>query len=106
MNKWVMFTEPGRCLNHSCEPNAGMGFDGAHWLYRAFRDIKAGDEITFDYDMMNYVVENLPRCLCGSSECRGQIMGYRTLPTHKKKEYSGYFSPYLQELVDREITSP
>ncbi len=95
MNKWVLFTETGRSINHSCNPNCGIGFDGSNWLYTAFRDINVGDELTYDYGMANYVVENLPNCLCGSSICRREIQGFRNLPKEKKLEYKGFFAPYL-----------
>jgi SET domain-containing protein len=80
MDKWVLFTKFGRSINHSCEPNCGVGFNGTHWYYKAFRDIKKGEELLYDYAMANYKVENFPRCLCGSARCRNDIKGYRTLP--------------------------
>lgn len=55
-----MFTKLGRSMNHSCDPNCGVGFDGTNWLYKAFKDIKAGDELLYDYAMANYKVENFP----------------------------------------------
>ena len=33
------FTRLGRNINHSCDPNVGIGFDGENWLYIAFKDI-------------------------------------------------------------------
>jgi SET domain-containing protein len=43
MDKWVLFTKKGRSINHSCDPNCGIGFDGVNWSYKAFKDIKEGD---------------------------------------------------------------
>jgi hypothetical protein len=80
IDKWILFSKMGRTINHSCSPNTGVGYDGLNWYFRALRDIKAGEEITYDYDMMNYVVDNFPHCLCKSAGCRGEIKGYRTLP--------------------------
>lgn len=71
MEKWITFSKMGRSMNHSCDPNCGVGFNGKNWVYKAFKDIKAGEELTYDYAMANYKVENFPKCLCESSKCRG-----------------------------------
>jgi SET domain-containing protein len=80
MNKWVMFTKMGRSMNHSCDPNCWLGFDGTNWFFGAFKDIKEGDELNFDYAMGNYTVDHFPECLCGSPQCRKVINGYKNLP--------------------------
>lgn len=102
MDKWILFTLIGRSVNHSCDPNCGVTFDGANWHFVAMRDIKEGEEITYDYDMMNYVVENFPRCLCQSSKCRGEVKGFKILPEERRKEYKGYLAPYLEKLMAEE----
>lgn len=43
MEKWVLFSLLGRSINHSCDPNCGIGFDGANWVYKAYKDINEGD---------------------------------------------------------------
>lgn len=95
MEKWVLFSLLGRSINHSCDPNCGIGFDGANWVYKAYKDINEGDELTYDYAMANYKVDNFPNCLCSSKNCRRQIKGFRNLPYEKKMEYKGFFAPYL-----------
>ena len=44
-------------VNHSCNPNCGIRVNetGAH-DFVAFRDIRAGEALTFDYSMRNYSV--------------------------------------------------
>ncbi|KAB0407627.1 hypothetical protein E2I00_018165 [Balaenoptera physalus] len=40
-------------LNHSCDPNCSIVFNGPHLLLRAVRDIEAGEELTICYlDML------------------------------------------------------
>ncbi|XP_014304012.2 histone-lysine N-methyltransferase SMYD3-like [Myotis lucifugus] len=40
-------------LNHSCDPNCSIVFNGPHLLLRAVRDIQAGEELTICYlDML------------------------------------------------------
>lgn len=65
-----------RWLNHSCEANAeidlGVGEDGEPWArVYAWRDIKAGEEITFDYEFSAELAE---KCHCGAPSCRGVIV--------------------------------
>jgi len=87
-------------VNHSCNPNCGIKLNetGAH-DYVAMQDIKPGEEITFDYAMQNYDVGYFPsKCLCGAKDCRGKIGGWKDLPIDKKKQYKGFFAPYLLEL--------
>ena len=87
-------------VNHSCNPNCGIRLNetGAQ-DYVAIRDIKKGEEVTFDYAMQNYKIGYFPsRCLCGTSDCRGTIGGWVDLPIQKRQQYEGYVAPYLLEL--------
>jgi uncharacterized protein len=62
-----------RFLNHSCAPNCEAELiDGKIWIV-ALRDIKAGEEITFDY---GYDLEDYRQhpCRCGAPECVGYIV--------------------------------
>jgi uncharacterized protein len=61
---------PARFINHSCEPNCDAELvEGRIWIV-ARRDIRAGEEITFNYgfDLEDY--RNYP-CNCGAQECAG-----------------------------------
>jgi SET domain-containing protein len=64
---------PARFINHSCAPNSEADVrDGRIWIVAAC-DIRAGEEITFNYgfDLEDY--RNYP-CYCGSSNCVGFIV--------------------------------
>jgi SET domain-containing protein len=64
---------PARFLNHSCSPNCEAELqEDRIWLV-ATRDIRAMEEITFNYgfDLENY--RDYP-CLCGSPNCVGFIV--------------------------------
>jgi SET domain-containing protein len=64
---------PARFLNHSCAPNAeAQDVDGRIWII-ALREIKAGEEITFNY---NYDLEDYKEhpCRCGAANCVGYIL--------------------------------
>ncbi len=64
---------PARFLNHSCAPNCEAALeDGRIWIV-ATRDIRAGEEITFNYgyDLVDY--RDYP-CRCGAPNCVGYIV--------------------------------
>ena len=61
----------GAYLNHSCDPNCEVHeIKGRVWLF-ARRDITAGEELDWDYNL--YDDEAPAPCLCGSSKCRGTM---------------------------------
>jgi uncharacterized protein len=64
---------PARFINHSCAPNCDAELvDGHIWIV-ANRDIRAGEEITFNYgfDLADY--KDYP-CRCGAPGCVGYIV--------------------------------
>ena len=58
-------------INHSCDPNAFMMNLHGHILFFARRDIRAGEEITVDYETTLH--DDHKRCTCGAATCRGTI---------------------------------
>lgn len=69
----------GRFINHSCEPNCRT----EKWMVNgevciglfAMRDIKKGEEVTFDYNYVRVFGAAAKKCVCASSQCRGYIGG-------------------------------
>ena len=67
-----------RFINHSCDPNC----ETQKWLVRgelaiglfALTDVKAGEELTFDYNFERYGDKPM-RCYCGTAKCRKFIGG-------------------------------
>ena len=64
---------PARFLNHGCAPACEAELDGGHIWIVAKRDIKAGEELTFNYgyDLEDY--RDHP-CLCGAPGCVGHMV--------------------------------
>jgi SET domain-containing protein len=63
-----------RLANFSCDPNCESENEGGRHIWiKALRDIKAGEEITYDYNFP--LVEPPPVCKCGAKTCRGYIVG-------------------------------
>jgi SET domain-containing protein len=68
-----------RYINHSCDPNCEAIIDGQHIWIEALRDIRAGEELSYDYEydwLPEYTVKDLEfyGCQCGSARCRGTIV--------------------------------
>ncbi|KAL7246186.1 hypothetical protein ACSBR2_001338 [Camellia fascicularis] len=69
----------GRFINHSCDPNCRT----EKWMVNgevciglfALKDIKKGEEVTFDYNFVRVFGAAAKKCVCGSSQCRGYIGG-------------------------------
>ena len=82
-----------RLINHSCNPNSGVKD-----LIRivAMRDIEAGEEILWDYEMAENAEWKM-FCCCGEPNCRHVLLGYRYLPQEFRDRYAGYISDYLLE---------
>ncbi len=74
---------PAKYVNHSCDPNCeAVNYDGEIWIV-ALRDIKAGEELGFDYgyDIQHFMDHP---CRCGSKNCIGYIVAREYWPKLKK----------------------
>ncbi|XP_032241373.1 histone-lysine N-methyltransferase SETD2 isoform X2 [Nematostella vectensis] len=72
-----------RFINHSCEPNCVTQKWTVNGLLRigffTLRTIKAGEELTFDYQLQRYG-KIAQTCYCESPSCRGIIGGEKHTP--------------------------
>ena len=95
---------PARYLNHSCDPNLGVGrCDKGGIDFVALRDINKGEEVAFDYAMTEY--KHYPRanpadefdlaCHCQADNCRGRLGYYAELSAELKRKYRGFIAEYL-----------
>lgn len=74
---------PAKYINHSCEENCEAVLErGKVWIYSK-RDIRAGEELTYDY---GYALEHFldHPCRCGSPRCIGYIV-HQTARTKLKQ---------------------
>ncbi|GAA6142228.1 SET domain-containing protein-lysine N-methyltransferase [Hydrogenophaga sp. 5NK40-0174] len=68
-----------RWINHSCNPNCEADVDGGRVFIEALRDIKAGEELFYDYGLVidapqtPELLAEYP-CWCGSANCRGTLL--------------------------------
>jgi uncharacterized protein len=64
-----VLTDDSNFMNHSCDPNCW--YEGEMLVAR--RDIKAGEEITYDYATDCTGRDWEFQCICGSAQCRGRL---------------------------------
>lgn len=73
-----------RLINHSCDPNCEAWIIGRKIYIYSIRDIKKGEELTFDYGFDIECYEDHP-CRCGSSKCVGYIVTQDQWPELHKR---------------------
>lgn len=87
----------GDLINHSCEPT--LGFVGEITLV-ALRNIRAGEQLTFDYATCDSQPYDEFECECGTPSCRIKVTGEDWMQPEVQERNRGYFSPYLQRRID------
>lgn len=75
---------PAQYINHSCNPNCEVENIGGHLWIIAIKDIKKGEEISYNY---GYDLENFGEhpCKCNSKNCVGFIVAEKYWKKLKKK---------------------
>jgi len=69
-----------RWINHSCAPNCEIEEEGHRIFIEARRDIRLGDELTYDYNLQigekhTKTAKREHACFCGARRCRGTMLG-------------------------------
>jgi uncharacterized protein len=71
-------------VNHSCDPNCESDqIKGRIWII-AVRDIAAGEELTYDYNIYDAEPGEDARCYCGAAKCRGTMLSEDEVTRHKR----------------------
>jgi hypothetical protein len=82
--EFVDLMPPGRYLNHSCDPNAGLLNDRA---VIALRAIVPGEEVRFDYSTAMREDHWTMECRCGEPLCRKVVLDFHHLPPITQNRY-------------------
>lgn len=87
-------------INHSCEPNCGIR---GEITGVALKDINIGEEITFDYAMLDNEEDESYnfQCTCGSPKCRHIITGTDWKSKKLQQEYGSNFALYLLQKMKK-----
>ena len=69
-----------RWINHSCSPNCEAVDDEGRIYIEAIRDIRRGEELTYDYNLLlderhTPAAKREHPCHCGARRCRGTLLG-------------------------------
>ena len=69
-----------RWINHSCSPNCEAVDDEGRIYIEAIRDIRSGEELTYDYNLLleephTPAAKREYSCRCGERCCRGTLLG-------------------------------
>lgn len=90
-------------FNHSCNPNVGVK---GNLLFVAMRDIRTGQELTYDYAMTDNDLGLYFKCRCGGKDCRKLITGQDWKNTSLQKKYKGYFAWHVEEAIKHHVSVP
>lgn len=90
--------EDGDCINHSCDPTAGLR---GSLVFVARRDIAPGEEISFDYATAESRPTFEMACSCGAALCRKVVRGTDWQDPVLQRRHAGYWSDYIQRKLDR-----
>jgi hypothetical protein len=93
---------PDHHLNHSCDPNAFVQYEGNASHIVARRGIRVGEEITSDYNV-NISGGTAWPCHCKAARCLGTVMGdFFLLPAEMRREYRPLLADwFVQRHADR-----
>jgi uncharacterized protein len=71
-------------VNHSCDPNCESDQIGDRIWIIALRDIKAGEELTYDYCLWDGEPGDEAPCYCEAKNCRGTMYSKEEIARQKK----------------------
>ncbi len=101
--KTVWMQVPERYINHSCRPNVYVRTYGGVRYVVALRDIRAGEEIAYDYSVNGYG-DVVWHCACGDPRCRRLIhAGFFQLPLELQREYLPLLDDWFRDEYSQEV---
>jgi len=105
--KFTFMKSPEKYINTSCDPNVYSKTDMTSGIRRAYalKDIRKGEEITWDYAINSWEEWKVPAiCNCGSVNCRRMIRGnYFSLPRDVQLRYLPLLDEPFRRRYEREI---
>lgn len=93
----VTVIDPGyfwKYLNHSCAPNGYI--NTAERTFRALRQIRTGEEVTFNYLTTEDDMAAPFQCDCTAAQCFGLIRGRKHLTDSQQKGLAATLATHLQ----------
>lgn len=97
-NEWVDPINHCVYFNHSCDPNTAIK---GKVTVVALRNIKKGEEITFDYSLNESDIFWHIKCNCGSRNCRKTIKSIQFLPQKNFKISMSRIPKYYRQIFEK-----
>jgi len=72
-------------FNHCCDPNCETEDDNGRIYISTLRDVKAGEELTFEYNLYDSD-DDSQDCYCGAPNCRGTMFSDMELKRRARAE--------------------
>jgi len=73
-------------INHSCDPNCEADEVDGRVLITAIRDIRVGEELSYDYNLYDGDLDDESPCFCGAASCRGSMYSEKELMRRTKEK--------------------
>jgi len=70
-------------INHCCDPNCEADEIRGRVIIRAIRNIAAGEELAYDYNLYDGDLDDSAPCRCGAKNCRGSMYSKKELTKRK-----------------------
>lgn len=98
-----------RWINHSCKPNCEADEEGGRVFIKALRNIKAGEELFYDYGLIidaPYTKKLLAEypCWCGAKNCRGTLLSPKDDEKKDKKKSTKKSGKKAEAKADKKKT--
>ena len=92
-------------INHSCNPNSGLKFTPGKIMLVAIRNIKLGEEITWDYSSTLLDDSWHMTCECRSKNCRKVIRNFGSLDKSIQRKYLrlGIVPKYIVDSIENDL---
>jgi hypothetical protein len=71
-------------INHSCDPNCEVDEKKRRVFIVACRDIAAGEELHYDYNLYDGDLSDPSLCFCGAQNCRGTMYSEEEIARRKR----------------------
>ena len=97
-NEWINPVNHGLFINHSCNPNSAIL---GRVAVVATRNIKKGEEVTFDYSFSEADIFWHVKCRCGNKNCRKIIKSIQFLPHKIFTQYKNSAPKYFQKVYEK-----
>ena len=71
-------------INHSCDPNCEADEIRGRVVIRSIRNISAGEELAYDYNLYDGNLSDAAPCFCGAKRCRGSMYSGKEIAKRKR----------------------